>query len=96
MARVFVALDRVPATLARAVAFLALAVLAALFRAGAFWAARLPRPGLLAAFLGVVRFAAFFTFPFFVADFLAIKSCPPENFYHSAPLFLGFYSGLGP
>jgi hypothetical protein len=66
--------------LARVGAFLALTVFAALFFAVTFFVVRLLRPGLEATFLVVVRLTVFLTFCLFVADFLAIKSCPPENF----------------
>jgi hypothetical protein len=47
---------------------------------GALRAVLFALPDFAAVFLGVARFAVFFKFSFFVADFLAIKSCPPEKF----------------
>jgi hypothetical protein len=81
-----VALDLVCAVLARVVVFLVFLVWAAPFRVVAFLDVRLAGPLLAAVFGVVVRFAVLVAVPLFVADFFAIKSCPPNNIVYSIPL----------
>jgi hypothetical protein len=80
------ALAPVRLVLARVVVFLVLAAWATLFRAVTFFAARLAGPLLESVLLVVARFTILSVDSLFVADFFAIKSCPPEKFLYSIPL----------